>query len=119
MWNDISQSLNRELQSKLLCKGEDIFFSDFVTLAIKTDNLIWQVPRRKEEKRTPKTPPSVQQHLSPIAVQASAEPLQLGLTRLSEEERTRRCQFCLCFYCGEAGHRNAECPHKNENYFKG
>ncbi len=33
---------------------------------------------------------------------------------LSEEERERRRQHQLCFYCGESGHRSLGCPHKSQ-----
>ncbi len=46
---------------------------------------------------------------------ASSEPMQLGVSRLSDEERIRRHQLQLCFYCGEAGHRSVGCPHKSKN----
>ncbi|CAM4735482.1 unnamed protein product [Leuciscus chuanchicus] len=38
--------------------------------------------------------------------------MQLGFSRLSEEERTRRRRLNLCFYCGESGHHNLDCSHK-------
>ncbi len=46
---------------------------------------------------------------------ASSEPMQLGVSRLSDEERIRRRQLQLCFYCGEAGLRSVGCPHKSKN----
>lgn len=51
--NDVSlkavfqQSLNTDLQAELVCKGENVSFSDFVTLTIKIDNLMRQAPRRR------------------------------------------------------------------------
>ncbi|XP_030634258.1 receptor-type tyrosine-protein phosphatase gamma [Chanos chanos] len=38
------------------------------------------------------------------------EPMQLGRAPLTNEERQRRYQFRLCYYCGEAGHQRRECP---------
>lgn len=40
--------------------------------------------------------------------------MQLCVSRLSDEERTRRRQLRLCFYCGEAGHHSMGCPHKSQ-----
>ncbi|KAK3506575.1 hypothetical protein QTP70_009901 [Hemibagrus guttatus] len=41
--------------------------------------------------------------------------MQLGATRLrSPEERSRRLIHNLCFYCGETGHHNLECPLKTQ-----
>ncbi len=38
--------------------------------------------------------------------------MQLGFSRLTEEERTRRRQLNLCYYCGETGHHSIACQHK-------
>ncbi len=119
-FNDVSlkaifqQSLNLELQAELACKGEDLPFSDFVTLAIKIDNLMRQAPKRKSNRgvRHESLIPSLS--LSTAETKSSSEPMQLGVSRLSEEERTRRRQLRLCFYCGEAGHHSMGCPHKSQ-----
>lgn len=44
--------------------------------------------------------------------QAPEEPMQLGRTRISPEERRRRLQEGCCFYCGQSGHQQAACPGK-------
>ncbi len=109
-WNDVSlkavfkQSLNLELQAELACKGEDLTFSAFITMAIKIDNLLRNTPKRKSTRQpffNSRTAPSDHQ-----------EPMQINYAHLSDEERTRRRQQNLCYYCGETGHRNVECPHK-------
>ena len=41
--------------------------------------------------------------------QAWEEPMQLGRTRISPEERQRRLQEGSCFYCGLQGHQHATC----------
>lgn len=52
-WNDVAlkamfqKSLNCDLQAELACKGEESSFSDFITLTIRIDNLMRQVPKRK------------------------------------------------------------------------
>ncbi len=119
-FNDIlktifQQSLNLELQSELACKGEDLSFSDFATLAIRIDNLMRQAPKRSNYKgvcyelRSPAT------SFPTTEPKSSSEPMQLGVSRLSDEERMRRRQLQLFFYCGEAGHRSVRCPHKSKN----
>ncbi len=40
----------------------------------------------------------------------AAEPMQIGVTHLSGEERERRVRLNLCFYCGLPGHMRASCP---------
>lgn len=41
------------------------------------------------------------------------EPMQIGRTRLTPEERLRRMQDRCCLYCGQAGHFIAACPLKD------
>ncbi|KAL0151774.1 hypothetical protein M9458_052925, partial [Cirrhinus mrigala] len=42
--------------------------------------------------------------------EAAPEPMQLGATKLTVEERERRLRGNLCLYCGLAGHIRANCP---------
>ncbi|KAI2657226.1 Transposon Tf2-9 polyprotein [Labeo rohita] len=44
------------------------------------------------------------------AAEAAPEPMQLGTTKLTVEERERRLRGNLCLYCGLAGHIRANCP---------
>ena len=46
--------------------------------------------------------------------QAREEPMQLGRTRISPEERQHRLQEASCFYCGRRGHQHAACPGKGQ-----
>ncbi|KAL0150314.1 hypothetical protein M9458_054422 [Cirrhinus mrigala] len=41
---------------------------------------------------------------------AAPEPMQIGATKLSVEERERRLRGNLCLYCGQPGHIRATCP---------
>ncbi len=43
---------------------------------------------------------------------AEPEPMQMGRSRLSLEEKRRRLNEGLCLYCGAAGHIAAQCPVK-------
>ncbi len=40
----------------------------------------------------------------------AVEPMQLGFTPLTPQERERRMQNQLCLYCGQAGHMRNTCP---------
>ncbi|KAK3548058.1 hypothetical protein QTP70_004282 [Hemibagrus guttatus] len=110
-WNDVAlkavfqRSLNIELQAELACKGEDHSFTEYVTLAIKIDNLMRSNNARIKSTYMRTIPTHANDHASP-------EPMQLGVPRLSTEERSRRLVHDLCFYCGKAGHHNSVCPLK-------
>ncbi|MGL5902728.1 MAG: DUF4939 domain-containing protein, partial [Cetobacterium sp.] len=119
-WNDISlkavfqRSLSPELQIELACKGDDLSFSEYVNLAIRVDNLMRQAPRRRSARGGQQTHVNPTAHVFTPETTTSEEPMQINFSRLSEEERARRRQFRLCFYCGEAGHRSSGCPHKRQ-----
>ncbi|KAL0148230.1 hypothetical protein M9458_056462 [Cirrhinus mrigala] len=99
-FNDVSlkaifqQSLNLELQSELI------------------DNLMRQTPKRRSYRGGRHESMTTALNSPPAESTSSSEPMQLGVSRLSEEERARRPQLRLCFYCGETGHHSIGCPHK-------
>ncbi|KAL0152968.1 hypothetical protein M9458_051721 [Cirrhinus mrigala] len=113
-WNDVAlkaifyNSLNVDLQTELACRRENSSFSELVNLTIKIDNLMRQTPRQRITKGNHRNSPIC----GPAVEQSSVEPMQLNASRLTEEERTRRRQNHLCFYCGEPGHRSVGCPLK-------
>ncbi len=120
-WNDFAlkavfqRSLNVELQAELACKGENHSFSEYVTLAIKIDNLMRSNPTKSKSPSSriiPANQTSPIPNPAPSTVQPNSEPMQLGVTKLSTEERSRRLIHNLCFYCGEAGHVKSTCPLK-------
>ncbi|KAI2662443.1 Transposon Tf2-9 polyprotein [Labeo rohita] len=119
-WNDVSlkavfyNSLNSDLQTELACRRENSSFSELVNLAIKLDNLMRQTPKQRSAKSYHRNSPSS----SSVTEQVPIEPMQINASRLSEEERTRRCQNHLCFYCGEPGHRSTGCPLKSKTSSK-
>ncbi len=93
------RGLNVELQAELACRDEGRKLSDFIELTIQIDNLM----RSRRFPRSPSFNPS-----SPVS---SSEPMQIGYTHLSSEERERRrVRHHLCMYCGQAGHLKSSCP---------
>lgn len=91
------RGLNSELQSELACRDEGRSLSEFIDLTIQIDNLIRS---RRPSRALSRFPPDTS---------ATAEPMQLGFTHLTPEERERRMQNQLCLYCGQAGHRISSC----------
>ncbi|KAI2653719.1 Retrotransposon-derived protein PEG10 [Labeo rohita] len=79
-WNDVAlkavfqRSLNVELQAELACKGENQSFSEYMTLAIKIDNLMRSNPT-KSKSSSPRVFPANQ--ASPMSKR------QATLTRMS------------------------------------
>ncbi|KAL1256383.1 hypothetical protein QQF64_009474 [Cirrhinus molitorella] len=46
----------------------------------------------------------------PTSAEPAPEPMQVGYTKLTVEERERRLKGNLCLYCGQPGHIRANCP---------
>ena len=51
--------------------------------------------------------------IAPAPSAGAEEPMQLGRTKLSTEERQRRVQEGRCIYCGQMGHYLSGCPVKD------
>ncbi|KAL0198990.1 hypothetical protein M9458_007530, partial [Cirrhinus mrigala] len=92
-WNDgplklhYRKGLNQDLQ--------------YIDLSIRIDNVM-----RSRKPSWPLTNVFQTQPSTPSA----PEPMQLGTTKLTVEERERRIRNNLCLYCGQAGHIRATCP---------
>ncbi|KAL0188510.1 hypothetical protein M9458_015609, partial [Cirrhinus mrigala] len=95
------KGLNPDLQLELACRDEDLTLHQYIDLSIRVDNVM------RARRTSPLTPSSP---LSAAPLEAPAEPMQLGATKLSLEERERRLRSHLCLYCGQAGHIRANCP---------
>lgn len=82
-------------------------------LALRIDNRLEETSARLG-RRHPK--PDSKLASPPTTSQASStpesEPMQVGRSRLSREERDRRMQSRACLYCGQQGHFLAKCPVK-------
>ncbi|KAI2647134.1 Transposon Tf2-6 polyprotein [Labeo rohita] len=106
-WNDgplklhYRKGLNPDLQVELACRDEGLSLNQYIDLSIRIDNVM-----RARKPTRPFTTPLPYQ---PSAA-AGPEPMQVGTTKLTTEERERRIRNHLCLYCGEAGHIRATCP---------
>ncbi len=94
------KGLSAELQSELACRDEGKTLDQFIDLAIRIDNLL----RSRRQPRFSSAP------VGNTAPPTDPEPMQIGFTHLSEEERERRMRKNLCLYCGLSGHMRATCP---------
>ncbi len=94
------RGLSTELQSELACRDEGKSLDQFIDLAIRIDNLL----------RSRRQPRFSSASLGNAAPPTDSEPMQIGFTHLSEEERERRMRRNLCLYCGLSGHMRATCP---------
>ncbi|KAL0159656.1 hypothetical protein M9458_043381, partial [Cirrhinus mrigala] len=94
------KGLTTELQSELACCDEDKTLDEFIDLSIRIDNLV-------RSRRPPRQSPMSGQSATAVP---DSEPMQIGFTHLTMEERERRIQQHLCLYCGQPGHLRVSCP---------
>ncbi|KAL0196887.1 hypothetical protein M9458_005427, partial [Cirrhinus mrigala] len=106
-WNDgplklhYRKGLNTDLQVELACRDEGLSLNQYIDLSIRIDKVMRS---RKPSRSLPAT------FLPQPSASTNPEPMQLGTTRLTIEERERRLRNNLCLYCGQAGHIRATCP---------
>ncbi|KAL0195064.1 hypothetical protein M9458_008636, partial [Cirrhinus mrigala] len=106
-WNDgplklhYRKGLNQDLQVELACRDEGLTLNQYIDLSIRIDNVM-----RSHKPNRPLTNVFQTQPSTPSV----PEPMQLGTTKLTVEERERRICNNLCLYCGQAGHIRATCP---------
>ncbi|KAL0176934.1 hypothetical protein M9458_029264, partial [Cirrhinus mrigala] len=95
------KGLHPDLQVELACRDENLTLEQYIDLSIRVDNLM---RARKPGRLSPAV-----SLVSPSS-EATPEPMQLGATKLTLEERERRLRGNLCLYCGQAGHLRASSP---------
>ncbi|KAI2655924.1 Transposon Tf2-9 polyprotein [Labeo rohita] len=106
-WNDgplklhYRKGLNSDLQVELACRDEGLSLNQYIDLSIRIDNVM----RARKPYRSIAAPFQPQ-----AAAAAPPEPMQVGATKLTTEERERRLRNNLCLYCGQAGHIRSTCP---------
>ena len=117
--------LSERLQDELAAREEPVILEQLVALVIKLDNRLREKQRERSSssRRTtsfplcqppnspPKLPAPGRSPSSPTdPPPALEEPMQLGRSRLTPEERQRWRDLQLCIYCGQSGHFLAQCP---------
>uniref|UniRef100_A0A8C7X8W2 CCHC-type domain-containing protein n=1 Tax=Oryzias sinensis TaxID=183150 RepID=A0A8C7X8W2_9TELE len=109
-------SLNDHIKDHLCTQPEATGFEGLVNAALRSDTRLRE--RKLERTSQPHTPlfanqspssirptesPAVLPHKSP------EKPMQICHSKLSAEERQKRSEEGLCFYCGNPGHQVSQC----------
>ena len=124
-WNEealqgvFQNALSSELKDRLTSWEEPTNLDHLISLAIHMDNRLRE-RRRERSAHSFATPPfespAATQSSLPVAVppryvrSSSPEPMQIGRTHLTPEERERRIRSGACLYCGTSGHLRSGCP---------
>ncbi|KAK3516468.1 hypothetical protein QTP70_016492 [Hemibagrus guttatus] len=101
LWAVFHAGLNPALQTELACHVEATSLSQFVATAIRLDNL-WR-QRRTGASDMASARPHVRMDC-PGRGERDPEPMQLGRSRLTEEECRPRGPPRRCYNCGSTGH---------------
>uniref|UniRef100_A0A3B3HZ75 CCHC-type domain-containing protein n=1 Tax=Oryzias latipes TaxID=8090 RepID=A0A3B3HZ75_ORYLA len=109
------QSLNERIKDHLCTQPETDTFEELVTAALRSDLRL----RERQTEQKSKLPSTHVNPVRPLPLVAPAnpaspsvrldEPMQIGHSKLSFEERKKRRDEGLCFYCGQAGHQVSQC----------
>uniref|UniRef100_A0A096LWZ1 CCHC-type domain-containing protein n=1 Tax=Poecilia formosa TaxID=48698 RepID=A0A096LWZ1_POEFO len=106
-------ALSDSIKDELATLDEPDSLEDLIKLTIRLDNRIRS--RNRERSRRTSSTRNIQTS-APVTPTLSSlnspepEPMQLGRTRLSPEERQNRMRSRRCLYCGASGHFIASCP---------
>uniref|UniRef100_A0A8C7X3N2 CCHC-type domain-containing protein n=1 Tax=Oryzias sinensis TaxID=183150 RepID=A0A8C7X3N2_9TELE len=126
-WNERSlydvfyQGLNDSIKDELAARDLPMSLNGLMELAARIDRRM----RERRRERGMRRPPASHLPQPFFAADANSavrggedlgasEPMQLGRTRITPEERERRSRRNLCFYCGAPGHPVARCPVKEK-----
>uniref|UniRef100_A0A8C7Y809 ribonuclease H n=1 Tax=Oryzias sinensis TaxID=183150 RepID=A0A8C7Y809_9TELE len=126
-WQDIAlkgifyQSLNDSIKDHLCTQPEANTFEDLVSAALRSDIRL----RERHHERQVNQLKTINNHPLPVIpaqLQAKSdqvpcpkpteEPMQVGHSKLSAEERQRRRMEGSCFYCGAQGHLVSQCKQR-------
>uniref|UniRef100_A0A3B3HT73 CCHC-type domain-containing protein n=1 Tax=Oryzias latipes TaxID=8090 RepID=A0A3B3HT73_ORYLA len=109
------QSLSERIKDHLCTQPETDTFEELVTAALRSDLRL----RERQTEQKSKQPSTHVNPVRPLPLVAPAnpaspsvrldEPMQIGHSKLSFEERKKRRDEGLCFYCGQAGHQVSQC----------
>ena len=109
--------LNDDVKDVLAtCRDEPTDLDSLIPYCIAIDNRLYQRRLEKSGNRSNLRPNA--RNISVPTASSSTAPMDLDAMKVSvtksltQEERQRRIQNNLCLYCGEPGHRIAQCPNR-------
>ena len=106
--------LNNDVKDLLLSLPDPQTLNEAISQAVKCDNRLFQ--RRQDQRSRQHTvhhDPTIS--ASSLNLHSEAEDMQIDAVRvktLTPEEKKRRMEEGLCFYCGGEGHKRGNCPKK-------
>ena len=109
--------LGDQIKDQLVSYDLPATLEDLIQLASRVDRRIQsRLQERRQQLQSVRSPPRRVHTRGVGHFQRSSspdpEPMQLGSTRLTLEERERRFKNNLCMYCGQPGHFKSRCPSK-------
>uniref|UniRef100_A0A3B3DC44 Retrotransposon gag domain-containing protein n=1 Tax=Oryzias melastigma TaxID=30732 RepID=A0A3B3DC44_ORYME len=111
-WNDhalydmFHQGHSDRIKDELAARELPPAINDLISVASRIDRRIRESDRERSQRLHSRNP-------RPAPHRAEDEPMQLGRTRLSQEERDRRFRQNLCFFCASPDHSIGSCPVKD------
>jgi len=115
----LKEGLSSELRRQLIGKSRDLTYDQLVALCQELDSEICalQMTEGKQGYQQPCAPqsrnPPTTQPATPMLSATAPDPMDLsGTQRVSAQERAAHQCENRCYYCGEPGHRQAQCPNK-------
>lgn len=113
-WDMFLHGLADRIQKEIFALDLPTDLDGLIELAIRVDARLQRRDQRVQQSLVPESTACFP--VFPSATVSPAfdpEPMQVGRTRLSREEKDRRRTLGLCLYCGAAGHIAAQCPVKD------
>uniref|UniRef100_A0A8C6M1M4 CCHC-type domain-containing protein n=1 Tax=Nothobranchius furzeri TaxID=105023 RepID=A0A8C6M1M4_NOTFU len=116
-WNEealiaaFMEALSDRAQDQLALCPEPQSLEGLIRLAISIDKRHQELRRPASSARPAPIPDrNLGGHRSFSETTTADEPMQMGRTRLTPEEREHRLRSGLCLYCGQTGHFARACP---------